>query len=178
LKKSVLFLVALLVSITTGTFLVGFGVLAAKPGHLMVSRARIHTVVSSTETYYGLQLTPEDAANAKVTEQQAVAEALHYSFGTQGSDGSVAPGVTVNAEYGLFTDTQMTTEDAGGQQVPQYQAVPAWVITFLGQGVGGGPSSGPIGVRRRPSPVRHATGIPNQTVVIDANTGAFIETVN
>jgi hypothetical protein len=98
---------------------------------------------------------------------EAVDSALKSSA-ARNAEGKLAAGVQVAASYGLFTDSQIRPLGASPSEA-LYQNVPAWIITFTGPGV----NVYSVGSRNSPTLVSH-----EQSVVIDARTGDFIESVS
>jgi hypothetical protein len=140
-----------------------------------VSRSAITPTIGSVGPYLGVKLTPEAPPSTAISQQQAILAALQHSFGTQDASGNLASAVTASGQYGLFTNYEYASEPSSSDtQTLIYNNVPAWVITFSGQGVGA-PAMGPRG-----KSVANAASTEPTTefVVVDGQTGAFLETLN
>ena len=127
---------------------------------------------------FDFNFTPRSADGASVSQSEAVATAMRHSAGATASDGDLLSGVTVNAEYGQFTDHKMTSEPAGSDvQTLEYRSVLVWIVTFTGPTVGG-LSDGPP--RPEPSQTPLPTPSPKivntEAVVINATSGAAMVT--
>lgn len=147
------------------------------------TKAVIHSAVGTTVDLssfapFDFSFTPQPPGQASVSQEQAVTTALRYSIGAGDLAGNVLPGVTVNAQYGLFTDNKMTSEPNGSdQQTLLYQQVPVWIVTFTGATVGG-PGDGPRRAKGGPprQPETSTTGVNTEAVVINATSGAAMLT--
>ncbi len=123
--------------------------------------------VSATEQFYRGYLSPPGATQPTVGAQAAYSTASGYSPGTYSSS---------KEEFGLFTDTVIRPEASSGSIGPlTFQNVPAWVVTFYGEcpPENGGPLASPPASPPPPPPASSCTL--DYHVVINANTGAFVE---
>lgn len=126
---------------------------------------------------FQIELTPASSQGASVSEQQAVSAAMGHNVGATDASGNLLPSVQVNAQYGLFSDNKVAVEQSGIQTL-LYQDVPAWIVTFSGTSVGGF-RDGPA-LRTPTSQVKqHDSTITNtEAVVINAQTGAVLMTLD
>jgi hypothetical protein len=122
----------------------------------------------------GIAFTPlgdSDAAQAVLPDEKAGLtrdEALDLAGKHAGAsiDPRQIPGVEYAAQYGIFSDTQVTNAHATRASLHPLANRVAWVVQYFGPGVQI-PSDGPAG-----APVIYSHKV---SVAIDAATGDFIE---
>lgn len=139
-------------------------------------RAHVGTTVDlSTFGPFDFTFTPQSSDQPPISQSQAVSTALSHSVGAADSSGNVLTGVSVSAQYGLFTDNKMTSEPAGSdQQTLLYKSIPVWIVTFTGPTVGGPPSL-PIQIHGPVVP-QTSTASNTEAVIVNATSGAAMLT--
>jgi len=166
-------ILALLAAASVGAhFGAGF-VAAASSGH----RHAVKTIRTRDEAVslaaFGIRFTAVSGAQPAVSQSQAIAAALQQTAAA--SNGQLLPGVSVSAQYGLFSDDVLGDRQPSGAFVLRYQNTPAWIVTFSGPGVNHGPMGGPR-QGAQGSGQTPVTGVHHEeNVVIDATTGSFME---
>jgi hypothetical protein len=118
---------------------------------------------------YGLRFTADPTGSPTVSSAQAISAATANSAAT--INGNLMPDVQVTAQYGTFSDDALGQQLPSGQFQLEFQDTPAWLVTFSGPGLSLGPLGSPANSTvAPPSAPKH-----EQTVVIDARTGAYME---
>lgn len=133
-------------------------------------------------TFYARSGTIEVQPPPTTTEPKISANQAWQAFLSTGLFPKTARNYSPDIRFGLFTDHQygtMTSDSGGNQAVsPTYQQVPAWVIRFTNVpdeivGTGAAPPAGSF--------TTSTTGAPadvNILVVINADTGQYLEAID
>jgi hypothetical protein len=124
---------------------------------------------------FHVDFSPADPPASSISEADAVSAAIPRSIGATDARGDIAGNVIVNAQYGIFTDHEMTMQPAGSSEsVLEYQNVGAWIVTFTGPRVGGVPDGGAC----CQLPAGSAGNADTEAVVIDSTSGHAILTLD